>query len=152
MATEVGRIADQLKRAFEGDAWHGPSVLELLADVNAEKAAARPIANAHNIWELVLHVAAWTMAVRRRLEGDRAELSEEENWPLVNNASEAAWQQTIEGLKKSHRELHDVIAHLEEASLDKPIVHGMSSVYVTLHGVIQHHLYHAGQIAVLRKP
>jgi hypothetical protein len=35
--------------------------------------------------------------------------------------------------------------------LDEPIIAGMSSIYVTLHGVVQHHLYHAGQIAMLKK-
>ena len=52
-------IADQLRRAFLRDAWHGPAVLELLADVDAETAAARPIPSVHSIWELVLHIAVW---------------------------------------------------------------------------------------------
>ena len=43
------------------------------------------------------------------------------------------------------------IARVPESRLDEPILEGMSSVYVTLHGVIQHDLYHAGQIAMLKK-
>jgi len=66
---ETKRIADQLQRAFEGEAWHGPSLRELLAEVSAEKAASRPLALAHNIWEIVLHVAAWHGGVKRRLDG-----------------------------------------------------------------------------------
>lgn len=31
-------IADQLRRAFEGDAWHGPALFELLEDVDARTA------------------------------------------------------------------------------------------------------------------
>src|SRR5437764_6919973 len=54
---EVERILDQLKRAFEGNAWHGPAVEEVLADVTAEQAAAKPIPDAHSIWELTLHIA-----------------------------------------------------------------------------------------------
>jgi len=72
-AVEVRRIQRQLEHTFNGPAWHGPALLELLADVNAGKAAARPIAGAHSIWELVLHIAAWDKAVARRLAGDRAE-------------------------------------------------------------------------------
>ena len=52
--SEIKRINDQLKRAFEGTAWHGPSVSEVLAGVTAEQAAAHPIAGAHSIWEIVL--------------------------------------------------------------------------------------------------
>ena len=151
MVSEVERIQEELKRAFEGEAWHGPAVLELLRDVTAHQAAARPLAGAHSIWELVLHIAAWESAGRRRLEGDRAQLSDEENFPPVNDTSEAAWQQTIEALKNGHRELRDAINRLDESRLDEPILDGMRSVYITLHGVIQHDLYHAGQIALLKK-
>jgi uncharacterized damage-inducible protein DinB len=151
MASEIERIQDQLKRAFEGDAWHGPSMLELISELSADEATARPIAGAHNIWELVLHIAAWDKAVARRLGGDRAELSEDENWPRVNDDSETAWQQTLESLKRNHHELRMAVADLDDTKLDEPIVAGMSSVYATLHGVIQHDLYHAGQIAILKK-
>src|SRR4029077_12336526 len=86
--SEAKRIQEQLERAFDGGAWHGPAVLELLADVDAGKASARPIAGAHSIWELVLHIAAWDHAVARRLTGDRAELPNEEDWPAVNDTSD----------------------------------------------------------------
>ena len=50
-------IADQISRAFRGESWHGPSVREVLASVSAEDAAAHPIADAHSIWEIVLHLS-----------------------------------------------------------------------------------------------
>ena len=149
--SETGRIQDQLRRAFRGTAWHGPSLLELLADVSAAKAAARPIAGAHSIWELVLHIAAWDNAVTRRLAGDRAELAGEENFPVVNDTSDEEWQRALETLKSCHQQLHDAIGALEDARLDERILAGMPSTYGTLHGVIQHDLYHAGQIALLKK-
>jgi uncharacterized damage-inducible protein DinB len=151
MANEVARIQEQLQRAFAGRAWHGPSVLELLADVDAAKAARHPIEGAHSIWELVLHIAAWNKAAVRRLSGDRAELSDAEDFPPITDTSEEAWQHTVETLKRAHRELHYALESLDEARLDQPIVSGMATVYGTLHGVIQHGLYHAGQIALLKK-
>lgn len=151
MGSEAKRIQDQLKRSLAGTAWHGPAVMELLADIDAAKAAARPIPGAHSIWELSLHIAAWNKAAVRRLSGDRAELPDEENFPAVNETSDEAWQRTLELLRSSHRELHEAISQLDDAGLDQPILEGMSSVYVTLHGVIQHNIYHAGQIALLKK-
>src|SRR5260370_21067202 len=79
--SEAVRIADQLRRAFRGDAWHGDSVFEILEGVTAAQAAARPIKSAHTIWELVLHVAAWDGAVLRRLGGGAVGLSAAENFP-----------------------------------------------------------------------
>src|SRR5713226_2034192 len=66
--SEIKRIGDQLKRAFEGKAWHGPSVSEVLAGVTAEQAAAHPLAGAHSIWEITLHIATWERVGRRRIE------------------------------------------------------------------------------------
>jgi uncharacterized damage-inducible protein DinB len=148
---EIERIEDQLKRAFEGDAWHGPGVLEILAGVTAAQAAARPLPGAHGIWELVLHIAAWEGACRRRLAGDRAELSDEENWPSVDDTSEFAWEQARALLIDGHRRLRAAIRDTDESRLAEPILPGMPSVYVTLHGAVQHDLYHAGQIAILKK-
>lgn len=148
---ETERIREQLKRAFAGDAWHGPSVLELLENVTASQAAARPIAGAHSIWELVLHIRAWEETCRRRLTGDRAELTDEEDWPPVNDTSDDAWAQTLAALRQGHDKFSEAIAAVDESRLDEPILEGMPTVYVTLQGALQHDLYHAGQIAILKK-
>ena len=151
--TEIDRILDQLKRAFEGGAWHGPSVKEVLHDVTANKAHARPLGNAHSIWELVQHIAVWEDVGRRRLTGDRAQIaiSSPEDWPPPEDTSDAAWEQAKAALERGHQALVEAISSTPESRLDEPIFEGMSTVYVTLHGVIQHDLYHAGQIAILKK-
>jgi uncharacterized damage-inducible protein DinB len=150
--TETHRINSQLKRAQEGQAWHGPSLRELLDGVTAEQAAAKPIPNAHSVWELVNHVIAWEQIARRRLEGEgEIEIPDEINFPPVTDSSEAAWQATLQSLEASHHSLRDRIKKLDDAALEE-IAPGTSyPIYVLLHGVIQHDLYHAGQIALLKK-
>jgi hypothetical protein len=66
---ELERLADQLRRALEGEAWHGPAVLDVLAGVSPDQARARPIPGAHTIWELVLHLGGAYRLVLRRLLG-----------------------------------------------------------------------------------
>ncbi len=153
--SEVDRIRNQFERAFNGGAWHGPSVRELLNGVTADQAAAHPIPGAHSIWELTLHIAAWEDACRRRLEGDPAQLSDDENFPPITDTSEAAWEEAKRKLLKLHNQLLVAITATEDARLDQPIIDSaettFNSVYVTLHGGVQHSLYHAGQIAVLKK-
>jgi uncharacterized damage-inducible protein DinB len=153
--SEVDRIRDQFRRAFEGEAWHGPSVMALLDGVTAQQAAAHPIPGAHSIWELTLHIAAWERACLRRLQGDPARLTDEEDWQPINDTSEAAWEVTKQLLIDNHNELLTAIANVDESRLNEPIIKNadspFSSVYVTLHGGVQHDLYHAGQIAMLRK-
>jgi len=148
---ETERIREQLKRAFEGGAWHGPSVLEILENVSAGQAASHPIAGAHSIWELVLHIKAWEDACRRRLSADRAELTDDEDWPVVTETNDNAWQETLTALREAHQKFSDAIASVDDIRLDEPILEGMKTVYATLHGAVQHDLYHAGQIAILKK-
>src|SRR5215204_5041528 len=149
---EVERIADQLKRAHEGGAWHGPAVDELLKGLTAEQAAARPVEGAHSVWELVAHVEAWEGAILRRLGGDAAQIYQtEEDWSSLAGTSEEAWAAARRKSAETYAALREAVLRLNDAELDEPILPNMSTRYVSLHGAIQHTLYHAGQIAVVRK-
>lgn len=149
--SEINRILDQLKRAYEGEAWHGPSVKEALAGVTAAKAAAKPLPNAHSIWEIVLHIAFWENGLRRRLAGEVFKASLQDEWPAVTDTSEPAWQNTLATLDLGQHELRHAVARLAEARLNDLVPGEHYSIYFMLHGVIQHDLYHAGQIALLKK-
>jgi uncharacterized damage-inducible protein DinB len=153
--SEVDRIRDQFRRAFDGEAWHGPAVLALLDGVTAEQAAAHPIPGAHSIWELTQHIRAWEGACLRRLNGDPAQLPDQEDWVPVDDFNEEQWDQTKQALLQTHRQLLDALASLDDSRLDEPIISDpnvtYSTTYVTLHGGVQHDLYHAGQIAILKK-
>jgi len=152
--SEAARIADQLRRAFAGEAWHGDSVFEILNGVTAAQAGAHPIKNAHSVWELVLHIAAWDGAVLRRMGGVAATLTDAENFPAVKDASDAAWREALAQVRRVHEDLVKTVAALPDSRLDE-VVPGKegahSTFYYMLHGVVQHELYHAGQIALLKK-
>jgi len=150
--SEAARIADQLRRAFQGAAWHGPAMLELLEDVDAATAAARPLPAVHSIWELVLHVAAWDGAVLRRLGGKKAQLKGTQNFPRVpKNPSEVAWRETVADAKRTHDALVNTVAGLPDSRLRDRVPGKRYDFYHMLHGIAQHELYHAGQIAILKK-
>ena len=149
---EVERIADQLKRAHEGGAWHGPAVDELLAGVTAGQAARRPFEGAHSIWELVVHTEAWERVILRRLGGDPAQIyNTEEDWSSVAGATEEAWAAALRELTETYVALREAVLKLDDAQLDEPILPNMSTRYVSLHGAVQHTLYHAGQIALAKR-
>jgi uncharacterized damage-inducible protein DinB len=152
--TETFRLADQIRRAFEGSAWHGDSILELLSDVNAKTAATRPIKDAHSIWEILLHIAAWDGVVTRRIGGTALMLTDEQNFPAVTDTSEAAWSQTIENTKKIHHELIKAVASFPDSRLAEQVpgkTQNYYNFYYMFSGIVQHELYHAGQIALLKK-
>jgi uncharacterized damage-inducible protein DinB len=149
--SEVARILDQLRRAWDGDAWHGPPVVALLSGVDAATANAHPIAGAHSIAETVQHLAYWKDAVRRRLAGERVLPSEAEQWPPVPDATAATWERLKESLAERHRALEEAIGRLSDSDLARAVPGKEHDFYVLLHGLIQHDLYHAGQVALLKK-
>src|SRR5262249_27402000 len=114
MNNEPKRIADQLHRAYTGAAWHGPALSQLLRGVSAKQAAARPIRGAHSIWELVLHITAWTEVIRRRALGEAIELKMRQNFPPVGDSSPAAWRTTLQSLAAAHHRLERTVARLPE--------------------------------------
>ncbi|MGA7189619.1 MAG: DinB family protein, partial [Candidatus Acidiferrales bacterium] len=79
--SEIQRIVDQMDRAFNGDAWHGPSLESLLEGVTAEQASKHPIPSTHSIWELVNHIASWNSIVAHRASGEKVDVSPEQDWP-----------------------------------------------------------------------
>lgn len=149
--SEVDRICRQMKRATVGEAWHGPSLLEILDGVTARAAAAKPIPNAHSIWEIVLHLVATQELVLARLQGVAKTLSPEEDWPTVTEPTEEAWREAVEKLKGGEDRLREGIASFPDERLEEPLVAQGSSAYDNFHGHVQHNLYHAGQMVLLKK-
>ncbi len=152
MKTELERIEEQLRRSFEGEAWHGPSVMEALDGVTASQAHQYPIAGAHSIWELVLHLTGTYRLVLRRLAGDAAPLSADEDWPAVPTPTDANWIAAIRTLRELNEQLRRGVADFSPDRLDEPLVSPPSSpAYMQFIGITQHDLYHAGQIVLLKR-
>jgi uncharacterized damage-inducible protein DinB len=152
MQSEQNRLEEQLHRALEGEAWHGPSVLEAIEGVSAEQAAAHPIAGAHSIWELVLHLGGAYGLVLRRLGRDGRQLTEREDWPSVPEPTAENWSDSIRALKQLNEDLRNAVRNFPEERLDQPLVaESPYTAFTQFIGVTQHNLYHAGQIALLKK-
>ncbi len=151
--SEIRRIADQLHRAYEGPAWHGPALGEILAGVTWQTAAQRPIPDAHTIWELVLHLTVWMSVVTRRIEGaEIPTLPPDQDWPAAPEPSESGWRQALDRLADAQRDLESEVRKLTDDRLREMVLGDIPySIYTMLHGVAQHNLYHAGQIALLKK-
>ncbi|MFQ6053169.1 MAG: DinB family protein [Candidatus Bathyarchaeia archaeon] len=150
---EVELIIHQLKTTFDGTAWHGPSLMDTLREVDADEARRRPIEGRHPIWEIVTHCAYWMNAVAGALKGEgmpSIELGSEKDWPQMGE-TERGWTAAVEGLRKSHDGIVDALASFECSRLGGAVP-GRSYTYrKMLHGIADHNLYHAGQIAVLRR-
>jgi uncharacterized damage-inducible protein DinB len=125
--------------------------MEILDGVNARVAAAKPFSHAHSIWEIVLHLTATQELLVDRLQGIARELAPDEDWPRVPVPTETAWREAIEMLNRGEERLREKVATFPAERLDEPLVPNGSSAYNNLHGHVQHNLYHAGQMMLLKR-
>src|SRR5262245_23664999 len=146
---EIGKIVEQLKQVHEGEAWHGPSVVEALDGVGAAGAARRPIGAAHSIWEIVHHVRVVDEMVRTQITGETR--AEEPDWPSLDDVSDSAWSAAGTKLKGTQKALREAVSKLPESKLHQTIPGKKHSYWYELLGILHHDLYHAGQISILRK-
>jgi uncharacterized damage-inducible protein DinB len=155
---ETRRISDLMTRVIEGDPWHAGNVMDLLADVTVAEAKARPVPGAPTIWELVLHMTGWANEVRARVEGRAAGTPAKGDWPAVGATTVARWSSAKEALALAYRQLDDVVGALPDRELNQPVLDRRNNAlgtglsrYLTIHGAIHHGVYHAGQIALLKR-
>jgi len=126
--------------------------MDLVGDVTAEQAAARPIDGAHTIWELVLHVTAWAEIARMRInDPGTPEPTPAQDWPAIPETSAEAWRAAVERLKDAHRELAVDVGQMDETRLRQRVSGRDYDALVMLHGVVEHDAYHGGQIALLKR-
>lgn len=142
-------IKDRLHRALEGNAWHGDSLKPILAGISAEQAAAHPIPGAHSIWEIVMHITVWHRVVQTRLHS-AYEPTDAEDWPTVTQQDEAGWDAAKTDLFQSAEEFL-VALDAFAGSLEDTVPGEVYNYDNMLNGLIEHDLYHAGQIALLKK-
>ena len=146
-------ITAVLERSVAGDPWHGPSLAALLADMTADEAARRPIAGAHPILEIVLHVAAWAEEVGARLAGGPPGDPAAGDWPLP-----CPWDQAHARLAAAHAGLLRRLASFPDERLgerfggERVPALGTGVTYAEMAiGVAEHNAYHGGQIALLKR-
>ena len=151
-------LTADLRRIYEGNSWHGPSVLDAIDRVDAGQAAKRPLAGAHSIYELTHHIAAWMGEVTSRVQGNTPGMPADGDFPAPDfKVDEAAWTEVRSRLERRQAELLEAIATFDESRLDEPVdpknkgKDGPVSYRALLSGLAQHSAYHAGQIVLLKK-
>jgi hypothetical protein len=155
MTPECRRIADQLASTINGEAWYGDSLQEILRDVTASEAQARPIPGAHSIWELVFHIDSWVKFALGTVSGVPIPpwpgMPVELDWPSITDASAPAWTRAGESFFSHHLELVEMIKAFSDERLEAIVPGRTYNFYRLFQSTIQHAVYHAGQIALLKK-
>lgn len=152
-------IQVEIYNSVFGDPWHGSPVEKILEEVSFENAFIKPINNAHNVAELVLHMWAWTFEVTERLKGKSPSDPIMGDWPAaLNYNTEKGWEEIKNLFYSSTKELIELLKNVSDENLEQnveairdPALGTGMTLGATLHGITQHNAYHAGQISLLKK-
>ncbi len=137
-------------------AWHGgPTPLGALRGVAAAQAAWTPAFGRKSIWQLALHIAYWTYAVRRRLEGGSGARFPRSpaNWPEVPEQPDAKrWAEDVTLLKTERERLGATIEKISSSRYGTVLSGGKRwTIGELIVGIAQHDAYHTGQIQMLKR-
>ena len=149
---ECLRIAQQVRAAFAGDAWHGPPIRDAVAGISAAQASARPLTPGHSIWELVIHIELWTNIAEQAIHGTPMPrlYGTEKDWPEAAGA-ESEWQAAVARMLETAERFASSIEQFGDDRLPDAVPGRNYNFYHLFHGVVQHSLYHCGQIAMLKR-
>lgn len=148
---EIKNIKKLFDKTYNGPAWHGPSVKEVLKDISYEDAL-KTVGNAHNIAEVVFHMIAWRNFLINNLKGqENYDVSDTENFQQFEQISESEWIALKDRLENSQEELQELLSKVDDDILNQKIGMRNYNFYTLMHGVIHHDLYHLGQIILLKK-
>lgn len=150
---EILQLTGQLRTAFNGDPWYGKSLTALIAEVDEAFAFQKP-AGQHSILELLWHIITWKEFTVSRLQngnsGD-AHKFEELDWRPLDHADPGLWPLGLQRLTEVHNTLADVLEQQTDDLLARQVKDRAYDFRCLLSGIIQHDIYHAGQIAYILK-
>jgi uncharacterized damage-inducible protein DinB len=150
------KLSNELEEVLSGSPWYGSPVYEILDEVTFETAFEKPPSGAHSTAAIVLHMLSWTEEVMDRLNGMTASMPSSGDWPETSAPDEKKWQQYVNDFKLVNVNLLGLIQNFEEEKWTEPILDernpelgtGVSNEEL-VRGLIQHHIYHSGQVAIL---
>lgn len=147
-------FANELRKAYNSDAWHGNNISTVISSVKDGQAFKRPVPNAHTIAELVLHMTAWTEEVISRLMGNETKEPESGDWPEVKEETATSWDVILRDFHIANEKLINLTMMMDNEQWQENVNHASGArltKWELLNGLIQHHAYHGGQIALLLK-
>ncbi|HVW15213.1 MAG TPA: DinB family protein [Mucilaginibacter sp.] len=156
--TTSEKLQHELQNVLSGNPWYGDNVYSIIEKVSFEAAFEKPQGAAHSIAEIALHMLSWTEEVMDRLNGKDAGPPLSGDWPETGAPEEQKWQNYVNDLKLVNVNLQRVIGEFDEDKWSEPMndkrepALGTGVSYEELvNGLIQHHIYHSGQISILNR-
>lgn len=153
MNTEIQSILHSLKETLHGQPWFGKPVYTLLEEVHPALVYKRPLETGHSRIELLYHMITWTLFTLRRIEKSKdmdARKVEESDWRQIDPLAHT-WMHGIDEFKKLNQSIIKELEKKDDQFLNEQVEFRDYNFRTLLNGLIQHHIYHAGQVVYVNK-
>ncbi len=150
---ELQSIISSLQNVLSGHPWYGRSVDEILQEVDETKVYTHPNNNSHSLIDLLYHMITWAEFTQNRIERESVEdmaAFEATDWRLID-PSIHTWQKGLAAFKASHKKIITLLQSKEDAFLEEIVDYRNYNFRYLINGLIQHNIYHLGQVAYLSK-
>jgi hypothetical protein len=137
----IESLLKELQDVYDGEPWYAASLRATLDDIDQSLLRERP-----RIAELVAHITSWIEVTNRRLDGEIFEVTQE-----INFRPPATWPADLARLEAAHKALLARVSKLTDPDLDGKLAGKPHTIEFGIRGVVQHNIYHQGQIALLKK-
>ena len=152
MNNELKMYAAQLNENFSGEPWFGRNIQAILKEINEDIVSQKP-SGQHSILELLYHMINWRLFTINRLEKSTAMVKsfEENDWQVLDHQDKSLWQKGIDQLNDTQQRLLNLINTMKDEDLQTPVHERDYENRTLINGIIQHDIYHLGQIAYIKK-
>jgi len=153
MNKEISSIIKNLQRVNGGQPWYGRPVYELLEEVRPDKVFVKPGNDGHSMIELLYHMVTWTEFCLRRVQGVKDEDPDEVeklDWRKID-PSLHSWEKGLAAFKSANNQIIELLSMKSDDFLKEIVDYREFNFRFMLNGLIQHHIYHIGQIAYIEK-
>lgn len=149
---QIQRLIRQLENTYSGQPWYGDGTLASLQKITAEQSFRALIPGKKSIAEILRHMVAWRLFLIEHLQGNssyRIELDSVQDWPPVRGMS---WEDLLAELARSQQTIVETLAGYGDNLLEQELSNGTDryNYRFLIEGVIQHDIYHLGQINLVR--
>ena len=148
----INDIIRQLNELQEGSLWFDQSFKDKFDNLSDDDAFIRPLPEIHSVAEHISHMLAWRKECVLRYKGQKTELmNSPEDWKDNAELRKLGWTNLKNALYESRIELIDLFAHKDDSYLETRFLDTEYNFHYLIEGIIQHDLYHLGQIGVTIK-
>jgi len=154
MNKETQYIAKSFEDTLSKEPWFGRAVFEILGEADESKVQTKPNGTEHSMIELLWHMNTWAEFALGSLENRSAEdmkAIEANDWREIDPKTHT-WKKGLEQLRATHNRIVEILKQKTDDSFLEDIVplRKFNFRYM-LNGLIQHNIYHLGQVAYLKK-